>query len=75
MRGQQGATRLRVRITPDGRVLEARVFESSGHASLDAAAVAAVRRWRFEPALRDGVPVFANATVTINFTLEGARRW
>jgi protein TonB len=74
-RGQQGVTRLRLRVTPDGRVLEARILESSGHESLDAAAIAAVRRWRFEPALRDGVPVFANATVTITFTLEGARQW
>jgi protein TonB len=47
--GVEGTTRLRVLVTPRGRVAEARVDESAGDADLDRAALGAVLRWRFEP--------------------------
>jgi protein TonB len=75
LRGHAGTVTITARITPDGRVIEARVRETSGHPALDTAALEAIRRWRFEPALRDGVPVFATATLPVTFTLERARRW
>ena len=37
------------------------------HPDLSAAAVGAVRRWDFEPARRNGVPVAAWTTVPIPF--------
>lgn len=49
-RGRSGTSAIRLRIAADGRVIEARVHRSAGDLALDAAAVAAVRRWRFEPA-------------------------
>ncbi|MEO7271785.1 MAG: energy transducer TonB [Vicinamibacterales bacterium] len=36
---------------------------------LDAAAVDAVRTWRYTPTLLNGVPVAVLMTVTVNFTL------
>jgi protein TonB len=47
--GVEGRVVLRVELTRDGRVAAATVQASSGHESLDEAALAAVRRWRFEP--------------------------
>lgn len=47
--GWQGMVWLRLRIAKDGHMLEVTVDESSGHAVLDAAAVAAVRQWRAAP--------------------------
>lgn len=45
--GHQGKVVLAVRLDDDGRVVEAQVLSSSGHRVLDAAAIKAVRRWRF----------------------------
>ena len=36
---------------------------------LDEKAVEAIRRWRFEPARKDGVPVAVQINVEINFRL------
>ncbi|MBO1079930.1 energy transducer TonB [Roseomonas haemaphysalidis] len=58
--GIGGDVLLRLRLTDKGRVIEARVVQSSGHAELDAAAQRGVRRCRFEPAVRDGVPVWSS---------------
>jgi len=53
----------------DGSVQEARVVaDASSHgAAFEAAALAAVRGYRFEPALRAGVPVRARVRVVITF--------
>jgi protein TonB len=51
-----------------------RVSETSGFNALDAAAVEAVRDWRFRPAQRAGVPVAASITTAVHFRLETARR-
>jgi len=48
-RGHTGTSAIRLRIAADGRVLEAQVHRTAGDARLDAAALSAVRRWRFEP--------------------------
>jgi TonB family protein len=60
-----GRVVLHAKVAADGRVLDARVYRSSGTPSLDAAAVAAVKRWLFTPAA--GVRVL---TVPIRFVIE-----
>ncbi|MFZ0258026.1 MAG: energy transducer TonB [Gammaproteobacteria bacterium] len=70
-RGQEGRVLIRVSVLGNGRVGSARVAKSSGYGSLDRAALKAVKRWRFEPALRAGKPVPATFTVPVTFRLEG----
>lgn len=60
--GIGGDVVLRLRLTDKGRVIEAKLAESSGHPQLDEAVQRSVRRCRFDPALRDGVPVWSNLT-------------
>lgn len=48
IRGQEGTVEIHLTVGPDGRVGEAKVIRSSGHLLLDAAALAALRRWRYE---------------------------
>jgi TonB family protein len=57
---------LTVTIEPDGTVGDASVAESAG-ASLDEAAVLAVRRWRFSPAVRAGRAVKSRVRVPVRF--------
>jgi protein TonB len=67
--GIEGTVRVRVLVGERGRPLEVLVGHSSGDASLDDAALDAVRRWRFEPARRDGTPIRVWAIVPIEFRL------
>jgi protein TonB len=56
-RGQHGAVVLLIHVSAEGLTAGTDVLQSSGVGSLDQAAEDAVRRWRFLPAVRDGVPV------------------
>lgn len=67
--GIEGVVRVRVLVGERGRPLEVVVGRSSGDPSLDEAALDAVRKWRFEPAKRDGTPIRAWAIVPIEFRL------
>jgi protein TonB len=71
MTGIQGVVVLRVAVGADGRVVSTRVHRTSGLASLDEAALEAVRRWRFVPARRRGVPVAREVAVPVRFTIRG----
>ena len=66
-RGVGGTVRLALRIGDDGRVVASEVLESSGFRVLDEAARRGVERCRFEPALRDGMPIFGSAPWRITF--------
>jgi TonB family protein len=58
---------LLVTIGADGAVQNVAVADSAGP-TLDAAAIAAVVRWKFKPALRDGVPSEARVRIPFRFT-------
>lgn len=63
---RQGTVRLQVTVGIDGSVETVTITESLGEA-FDAAAIAAVQRWRFAPATRDGQPVAARIGVEVGF--------
>jgi len=46
------------------------VIASSGSPALDRAAAEAVKRWRFAPATRDGVPIDAYVTLRIRYVVR-----
>jgi periplasmic protein TonB len=64
----EGVVILEAVIDAHGRVESVRVLRSI--ATLDQAAVEAVRQWRFTPTLLNGEPVPIVMTVTVNFTLK-----
>lgn len=68
---EQGTVVLALVLGTDGKVSDIRVTQSSGHSRLDAAALSAVRKWRWSPTLRDGTPVLVRGTVEIPFVLVG----
>jgi periplasmic protein TonB len=69
-RGEQGRVLLRVNVSADGSPIEVAVVQTSGHPSLDSAALTAIREWRFVPAMQAGRPVPAEADVPVRFRLD-----
>jgi len=68
--GREGRTVLLVALSATGDCVEVRVAESSGTASLDESAIAAVKTWRFHPAIRGNQPVAVTLRVPIQFSLN-----
>jgi len=64
----QGTVVLWVVIAPDGRARDVRVARALGM-GLDEKAVEAVRKWRFQPAMKDGQPVAVQVNIEVNFRL------
>lgn len=69
-RGEQGRVLLRVQVSAQGTAERVEIESGSGHARLDAAALEAVRRWRFVPARRGDTAVAASVRVPIVFRLD-----
>ena len=66
-RGESGTVTVRVDIGADGVPNQVDVANSSGSRQLDRAAMDAVRRWRFTPAMRQGEAVAGTVVVPITF--------
>jgi protein TonB len=65
----EGVVILEVLIDEDGRIDRLKVLRSEP--LLDAAALDAVRSWRYTPTLLNGVPVPVLGTVSVRFSLQG----
>lgn len=68
--GEQGKVLLRAHIMADGFPETVEIYQSSGSQRLDAAARAAVARWRFVPAKQGEVALASWVVVPIHFHLE-----
>ncbi len=68
-RGIEGKVILKLHVDEAGHVNpeSTRVAESSGYPALDSAALAAVPRFQFAPALRNGTPVAATFMQPVHF--------
>lgn len=64
-----GVVVLQARIEPDGHVSSAAVI-TAPRPDLGAAASEAVKQWKFSPTKKDGQPVVAYLSVTMNFTVQ-----
>ena len=64
----QGNVVLSLVVDPTGHVRDIRIARSLGM-GLDERALEAVRKWRFEPGMKDGYPVAVQVNVEVNFRL------
>jgi TonB family protein len=67
--GIQGVVKAGLEVDKAGDVAEVRVLKPL-HPGLDAAAVAALRQWKYEPRIKDGKPVTAEYEVDVDFRLN-----
>ncbi len=68
--GLEGNVKVRIRISDSGRVAAAEILRSSGHASLDRAALQAARCWRFDPARHGNDNISDVIVVNFKFDLQ-----
>jgi protein TonB len=66
----EGRVVIRVLIGTDGRVKAVEPVSATDPAFHEATAAQALRRWRFKPATKDGVPVESWRTMAVRFQLE-----
>jgi len=69
-RGEEGRVVLEVTVLATGRTGDPAILMPSGFAELDRAALNAIRRARFAPATRRGVPVSSRIRLTFIFNLR-----
>ncbi len=67
---REGRVVVRVTVASNGLVENAVVQSSSGTPSLDDSAIAAIRRWRFTPARREGIFVECEVMVPVRFRIR-----
>ena len=68
--GQSGTVLVRVAVDASGLPTDVTLEKNSGSRDLDRAALEAVRKWRFQPAQRDGQPVAASLVIPIEFKTQ-----
>jgi protein TonB len=72
----EGAVVVRYGVSVDGRVINARIESAEPEGVFEDAALAAVRSWRYNPALKDGEPVAVdNVLSTVRFELSANDRY
>lgn len=67
---EQGISLLLVHILANGQVAEVTLARSSGYPRLDESAINAVKQWRYQPALENGVAVDSWYQQPVEFTLR-----
>ncbi len=72
--GVEGSIDLRFTVKADGKVADIEVVQATPADTFDREAIAAVRRWRYEPRREDGVPVDSRTRVRLEFKLDGQNR-
>ena len=74
--GIEGVVVVRYGVSRDGRVIDARVDSARPKGIFEDAALAAVRSWRYNPALENGEPVAVdNVVSTLRFELGNGERY
>jgi protein TonB len=66
--GVQGVVLIKALISPGGRIEQAQVV--SGSPLLSAAALEAIKQWKYRPYVLNGTPVEVETEITVNFVLQ-----
>lgn len=68
--GQQGLVMLHALVAPNGVAQRFKIETTSGHRMLDKAALAAVKKWEFEPHLKNGLKIQSWVSVPVQFVIR-----
>jgi periplasmic protein TonB len=68
-RGMEGLVEINALVDKQGKVKEQQLYQSSGYTILDRAALKAVRKWRFDPGIKNGTICEMWVKVPVRFQL------
>ena len=68
--GEEGTVIVRVDVDANGNPTNVDVAQSSRSRDLDRAALSAVRKWTFQPAMQDGKAVASTVQVPVDFKVD-----
>jgi protein TonB len=71
--GEQGTGMFKVLVDEKGRPQDVQVLKSTGFPRLDTAALEAIRKWAFSPAMQNGQAVQSWTRVQVAFQLQNAK--
>jgi len=71
--GEQGQGMFKVLVDEKGKPLDVQVLKSTGFPRLDGAALEAIRKWAFSPAMQNGQAVQSWTRVQVAFQLQNAK--
>ena len=71
-REQEGTVILQVEVRKDGSLAHVQVVKTSSYKKLDNAAIKAVERAKFKPAMKENVAIFSSTQISITFRLENS---
>jgi protein TonB len=66
----QGTAVMLVEVEGDGSVGNVKLEKSSGYSELDEAAMTAVRGWRYQGAIQNGIPAAGYARTPVTFRIH-----
>lgn len=69
-KGETGTVMVRIQVDAQGNPGGVALIQRSGSRELDRAAMEAVRKWKFQPAIDDGQPVAGTVDIPVEFNLE-----
>lgn len=69
-RKQEGSVEVGYTVTREGKVTDVHVDSATAPGIFDEEAMAAVRKWRFDPRREDGVPVDFKTSIRLEFRLD-----
>ncbi len=69
-KGWEGTVKLEALLNKKGRIESIKLLQSSGYKILDDTAIRMVKKWRYKPVVKDGVPIDWTLRITIPFKLE-----
>lgn len=69
-KGWEGTVKLEASLNKKGRIESIKLLQSSGYKILDDTAIRMVKKWRYKPVVKDGVPIDWTLRITIPFKLE-----
>ena len=72
LKGAEGWVNVSMSVTPAGNVLDPRVEETSNGTQFNRAAIAAVRKWKYEPFVARDPQEKRRVTVRVDFRMEGS---
>ncbi len=68
---EEGSITFNINIDEKGSLITYKIIQSSGYKRLDKEAEKSIKNAKFQPAIKNGIPITSNFNLKITFTLKG----